>query len=563
MDGFSFRGLEIHSSRMWQQAQVEKALDFISMMDMTALVFNQNDILDALVYPERYFPDSLMWKRWPPRNCAVKNNRCYINRIVHMAKERGIEFFFECKELSFPAGLLEIQPSLIGVNGALCPFDPFWLEFLTEKLQELLREVPDFTGVILSIGTRESMLSVAANQCNCERCSSHSESDWYYSVFHTVFEILNAAGKKLIIRDFSFTDEQQSIMINAVVRSSDKITISLKNTPRDYYPTYPTNPHIGTSGINEWAEFDTWGQFFGLGIFPVSVVEDMKARFHECYKKGVKGILLRTDWECMTEASAFSGMNLLNVYAGAMLAVNIDIDLDEVYRRWSYSGYISAMHPGSSLYLPNVPTTMDAYKPMRNFMKASWKVMEKTNYVRSLLFGESVMPPDTVQKAFDMMVYVHGRDDWEPGSSNMVYPNEENIAIIFAEKDTALREVKALPDILKAERLGLPAQVVEEIGDWLDLYVYYVEMMRYCTHACFLTQKALCTNDIGDIDKAQATIPELKNFILKLEERLKWNNYPHIVYFTLNIDRLSRLVRDVYIQLEKVRGIVNEKNQVK
>lgn len=539
---------------------MHRALDFIEAAGMTALVFNQNDILDAVVYPEKYFPDWLMWKRWPPRNCAVKNNRAYINHVIRLARARGIEFYFECKEIAFPAGLLEIVPHLVGEDGALCPFDPFWQEFLSEKLRELLRVVPDFSGIIFSIGTRESMLSVSANQCHCEHCKSHTEADWYRLMFQTIFDILEPAGKRIIIRDFSFTGDQQSVMLQAARACSGDITISLKNTPRDYYPPYPTNPHIGLSGMKEWIEFDTWGQFFGLGIFPVSIVEDMQARFRECKARGASGIMLRTDWECTTEGSAFSSMNLLNVYAGAMLALDVERDLDGIYQKWAGSGYVSAMRPGSCLAAPAIPAAPDAYRPMRDFMRASWKVMEKTNYVRTLLFGESVMPPDTVKKAFDMMVHVHGRDDWEPGSSKRVDPTEENIAVIFAEKDAALGEARALPSILMPERLGLPEETVAEILDWLDLYVYFVEMMRACTRVCFRTRKVILTKDAADLCAARAELSNLAEFIQRLSKRLEAKPYIHLVSFTLNIDRLSRLLRDAGGLLDEAERSAYAKN---
>jgi len=549
MNGFGFRGLEIHSARMWQEAQVLQALDFIESIGMTALVFNQNDILDAVVYPEKYFPDALMWKRWPPRNCAVKNSRSYLRHVIRLAADRGVDFYFECKELCFPSGLLEIYPHLLGKDGALCPFDPFWPEFLSEKLRELLREVPGFAGIIFSIGTRESMLSVSANQCRCQRCKGGAETDWYRLIFETILGVLQPAGKKMIIRDFSFTGAQQSAMLEAARQCSSEIIVSLKNTPRDYYPPYPTNPQIGTTGREEWIEFDTWGQFFGLGIFPVSVVEDMQMRLRECKARGASGILLRTDWECTTEGSAFSGMNLLNVYAGAMLALDIEHDLDEIYKRWTANGYISALRPASCLVAPVVPSAPDAYRQMRDFMRASWRVMEKTNYVRSLLFGESVIPPDTVRKAFDMMVHVHGRDDWEAGSSSRVTPTDENIAIVFAEKDEALHEVRQLPSILRPETLGLPDGAVAEMRDWLDLYVYFVEMMRACTRVCFLTQKAAQSAAKADIAAARAELMALGEFSARLARRLKPHAYMHLVSFTLNLDRLARLSRDAESRL--------------
>ena len=65
MRGFAFRGLEIHSSRMWQQAAVDGALEVMTATGLNALVFHQNDLIDWLVLPSRYFSDDLMWKRWP------------------------------------------------------------------------------------------------------------------------------------------------------------------------------------------------------------------------------------------------------------------------------------------------------------------------------------------------------------------------------------------------------------------------------------------------------------------------------------------------------------------
>jgi len=545
MSDFSFRGLEIHSSRMWQQAQVEQALDFIVQTEMNAIVFNQNDIIDSVVFPDKYFSDDLMWRRWPPRNTAVKNNRTYINGVIKLAKSRDVEFYFEAKELAFPPGLLELKPDLVNTDGSLCPFNPFWTIFLHDKLEELCLVIPDFSGIIFSIGTRESMLSIAANQCNCEQCCTKSELNWYLGIFDTIYKVLNSYGKKLIIRDFSFTGDQQSIMIKAAQKCSDNVIISLKNTPRDYYPPYPQNPLIGCTKLAEWVEFDTWGQFFGIGLFPVSVVEYMKHCIQQCQSKNVKGILLRTDWECLNEGSAFSGMNLLNVYAGAIFSRDVGFDIDEVYKTWVQHGFVTGMRPGSCLVKPIIPTVPDAYISIRDFMKASWKVMEKTNYVRSLLFGESVLPPDTVQKAFDMMVHIHGRDDWDPGSSKLVETTPENIEIIFAEKEKALQEVKKLPSILKANDLGLPESFVREISDCLDLYVYFVEMMGHCTRVCFLTHMAQNTRNISDISKVSDYLPIMKEFIAKMKERIEGRNYHHHLYFMLNEGRLHSLTQNV------------------
>ena len=69
---------------------------------------------------------------------------------------------------------------------------------------------------------------------------------------------------------------------------------------------FPDNPAIGNCGkLNQWVEYDTWGQFFGLGVFPCSVAEDMSGRMKRYLERGATGVMLRTDWENMTQSSVF------------------------------------------------------------------------------------------------------------------------------------------------------------------------------------------------------------------------------------------------------------------
>ena len=81
--GFRFRGLELHSSRMWQWAQVSQALAFMQKFGLNALIFHQNDIVDHLVFPEAFFAHDLMWTRNPVRLHSIHQNRHYINKVEH------------------------------------------------------------------------------------------------------------------------------------------------------------------------------------------------------------------------------------------------------------------------------------------------------------------------------------------------------------------------------------------------------------------------------------------------------------------------------------------------
>lgn len=553
MKSFKFRGLEFHSSRMWQWAQVERALDFMSKMNLNALVFHQSELIDKLVWPDKYFPDPVKWKSWPCRIHVLMGNVLYINKVVRESKERGIDFYPEVKEIFYPDGILELYPELRNADGKVCTTHPFWWEFVEAKMRELLEKVPDIAGVIMSGGSRESMVSISKNECQCERCKNYNPVDWYTNLLNAMYRPLAEKGKTLAIRDFAYSVAQQSYIIKAATAISDDIVVSLKNTPHDYYPTFPDNPQIGHVGNHpQWIEFDTWGQFYGAGFFPASVVEDMQYRMKHCYEQGATGIYLRTDWENLTECSVFNSFNLLNLMAGAKLSSNLDDDIDESYRSWVEYGLFSPLHSSSCIQGPMIPTAPGAYTKLRDFMKASWSVIEKTIFVRGHVYHQDCMWPDIVERGFYMMTGLHSRDDWDPGASKLVVPTDQNMEVIFREKAEAVREVKALPSILQLDSLGLPEPFINEIRDMLDLYELYVRGFEYSVHCCYLVKKATISKDAKDVKKAKETIPTMVAYRKEVVDRLKGTHYPHYVYWLLDEKRLGSLIKDMESLLQNL-----------
>ncbi len=544
------RGLEFHSHRMWQWAQVERALELMTKLELNALIFHQNDIVEHLVFPEEWFPDALMWKRWPVRLHSVHQNRHYINAVIRACEARGIRFFLEVKEIWFVDQLLELHPELRRADGMVDAANPFWWRFLDAKYRELLDAVPGLAGVIVSPGTRESKVSIATHAAAIEPV------EWYARLLGAMHRPLAERGRILAVRDFSYTADQQSRMIEAAGRVSPDIVISLKNTPHDYYPTFPTNPRIGHCGAHpQWVEFDTWGQFFGLGVFPVSVVEDMQARMRECLAKGVQGISLRTDWEVITDSGAFNSPNLLNVVAGGMLAQHVERDLAGVYDAWAAHGLLSPLRTASENEAPVPPTAADAPRRLEAFMKASWSVMEKAAYVRGHLFHEDDQYPETLDKAFAMLVDIHGRDEWEPGAARLLDPTAENIAVILAEKRAAVEEVRRLPALLDAGTLGLKPGMAAEFETMLDLYALWVEGFEHCARTVFLARRAEATGSAADRAAALATLAPLRAFCDRVTRRMAGTAYPHVVYWLMDERRLRSLADDVAQRLRPAEAI--------
>ena len=542
---FPVRALEIHSTRMWRWKSVESAFQLMERLGLNTLIFHENDLPDQLVRPRAYLSSEVMFARWPVRAHTLDNNKQYIRRVIREAGRRKIRFFLEVKELYWGDGILDLHPELVQANQVVCPTHPFWWEFERNKYTELVEEVPDIAGVIVSPGSRESKATIATHLCTCDRCKSYDSGTWYANLFRAMYEPLKAKGKLLVVRDFAYTKEEQNLTIDACDKVAKDIVIAMKNTPHDFYPTFPNNPRIGhVGGHPQWVEYDTWGQFYGLGFFPCGQVEDIQRRLTHCHQNGVTGIQLRTDWEVMSEGSVFNSLNLLNLFAGAMLARNHQEDLDKIYRAWLSYGLLNPLQAESSQAapVPVEPADMDRFRDM---MKASWPIMEKTVFVRGHVFHDDGMFPESIARAFDTMTSFHNRDDWDPGASKRVEPTDENIKAIIAEKEEAEQAVGRLPGILKVEQAQLPAAVKSSLKTTLDLYRLYVRGFKYCAIACFRGKRAQLTSSAGEIQAARTAADDLLAFRKELAGRLQGTSFTHHAYWMLDVNRLDRLASDV------------------
>ena len=222
------------------------------------------------------------------------------------------------------------------------------------------------------------------------------------------------------------------------------------------------------------------------------------------------GVIVRTDWEVITEASVANSFNLLNLFAAGALARNPEADLDEVYKAWCDYGLLSPLRSGSVPQTPVRPANPEAWKILKRFMQASWKVIEKSQYVRGHLFHEDDQYCNSVKRSFDMMVNIHGRDDWEPGASRLVEPTEENVALVLAEKREAVDEARRLGEILELEKLGLGEDFRRDCGIILRLFVLYVRGFELCAEAVFSAAK-LPADKVG----IEAAIEKLRLSTLK------------------------------------------------
>lgn len=551
---FSTRGLEFHGDRMWSWNWVLKALNFMEANDMNLLVFHQIDLIDQLVVPHEYFSAEDMWKSWPVRYHSIDSNRHYIRQVIRQARRRNIKFCLEVKEITFHESILEVAPQVLGRNGRVCPTDPFWFQFLGKKMKELLHVVPEIDGVIVSPATRETKVSIASRQCDCERCLAADATDWYAMLLSTMFEPLDEAEKKLVVRDFSYTRKEQGAVLEAAAAVSPKIVVSLKNTPHDYYPTFPHNPKIGAVGNHpQWVEFDAWGQFFGLGVFPSLVADDYRHRFIHCAREGAEGVIVRIDWEGITDANALDSLNMANVYAFALLSQTPSMATETALDQWLEEPVSTPFGWGQDDNAFLVPPTSASHEVLKSVMQETWPVIRQSIFVLGHVFHEDGMFPDTLKKAFMMLLEIHGIADWAPEREHDLDPHPETFERILQEKDRASRAARKLRERIALTEDDLPAYAYTQLIETFDLLVWYVDGFRACAKACFSTQLAVAS---GETAHALSSVDELAVFRDDLCNRLTDTWYGHQVYWLLDEGRLEHLVDDLRRILSEAGSVV-------
>ena len=547
------RILEIHGPNMFNMFHVDRAIRFAKDHGLNGLIFHCNELLDKIVLPSKYFSKDLSLARWPVRDATLMNNQYYMHGVLKKCRDAGLDFYAEVKELYYPSEILELYPHLRKENGAVCPTDPFWWEFLEEKVREFVEILPDVAGIVVSPGTRESMISLAANGCVCERCRNYNMDQWYRELIAAMYRPLAAAGKRLIIRDFSYTADHQYAMVDAARAVSPEITMAMKKVPHDYYPTFPDNPAVGNCGeMRQWIEFDTWGQYFGLGVLPCSVVEDMQGRLQRYLAKGASGVMLRTDWEINSQSSTFNGFNMLNLVAGAALSNDVNEDLDAIYERWINEGLYSPLIHDSFTQTPSVPASQEGKAAIKELMKRSWKILEKIVYVRGHVFQENVQVFDRFDMAYNMMVRFHCRDDWDPGASAKVEPTDENIRIIFAEKDEGVALAESLRDLIHPAECGVSPEVERYLEFLVEMYIAYARIMRHQAHSVFLTEKARRSRCQADIDAARATLAGYDEEAAQLMAYVDGKAYANLVEWILDGKRVLRFRDDVARVIDEI-----------
>ena len=554
MPRFAVRALELHSAYAWDMAWARRALDFIAAHDMTALVLHRNDIVDQVVYPGRMFGASedcanifkryqqihrKLYKYTPTRRSGPYLRRDYLRRVCDLAARQGTEVWLQNKELSFHDIFLEFNPQLTK-GGTVCPNEPFWWDFLNAKYTELFQDLPGIAGIITAPGTGESRLSAAANRCDCDLCRGVTRPQWYGKLIGAMHAPIRAAGKQLAVRDFVFDRAAHEELAEAIEGLPTDIIISLKNTPHDYYPTFPDNPRLGQVGPHrQWIEYDCMGQYFGWGIAPAIMIDDIARRLSVAEAAGADGAVFRTDWESLDGHSVFHTPNLVNLHAGAALSREAAAPRAGIWRSWLEGQ--GMLEPGAD------PGPAIAWAEA--LLGGSWEITRRACFAQDCVLSDATNYPVSLDHAFWLAEEKNSLRDWDSSKADALAPTEAVARRVMAEKDEAVTRVEALLPLAAICPAGLTAAAHRDLAARVDVFVRYVRGYRAIGDALILARVLVQGSPGGFRGEAEtllrAALADLLENAAGFEAFARDTDRPHRVYTLLSPDRLRALHADL------------------
>lgn len=555
MDCFSTRSIEIHdSATIWSPQKIEKIVKFMTLHNMNTLIFHENDIVDKVVFPALLYTDrphddniygiyqkiyEAIYEKTPSPFVFCDEKPIFMELLRHnvrIASNVGIRVFLQTKEIWY-ADL--IYQSKIMKDGVICPSDPFWWEtYLPAKYRELFVNLPNLSGIVISTGTRESRASLAHCKCKCERCRNMDLSEWQKKIIMSVYKPIKDAKKQLIVRDFTYYADEQSGLRTGILELPDDIIVSIKNTPQDFYPTFPDNKIIGQVGTREqWIEYEVMGEYFGFGVIPCSLVEDIRSRIKYALNHGASGFTSRVDWEALPNHSVFYTINALNIYASAILSQNPDAKAECIYN--AYLSEYGLFNAGMS-----DEEKEKCIEDLMQVVEKTWDVMRRTAYINNYLFSSnSKIPADTRHGVFLSKEH-HGLQKWFPERVHDIDMTVDNIEKFIQEKEEALALVNELYGRLAAKNPGLVESYYQTLLKQFEMYRMYVEMFRAVSKVFFMVQGA-------DVLKDKKQAMDALNDLIIYEEKLK--NYKiHVFEYPASVLLCYEKVHYYRLDAEKI-----------
>lgn len=566
MQQFTVRGFEFNEPTHWEWKRVLAAIDYMEAVGYNTLIFHQNDLLDQVCHFKKYHkPQHEDLRR------KQKDNRIiYLQRVIELCKRKGIDFYFEVKELSFEDALTDAHPELYVDKGVIDPMHPLWVDYLETKVDEVFDVLGDAAGIIINISAPESRLKIsdapgadmeAAEQVSRRnaRLDGDRIAQFYDGLLRAVHRPLHRRGKTLVVREFAWSRESGDRILRVIDGLPEDVVMGVKITSSDYWPTFPMNPNCHQlKNRRKWVEMDVWGENFAWAVLPIYRMGDYREKLLQAVAGAdgsIEGIWCRVNWEAVTCVTAPETANDINCYGMAQVGKDLQREPADIIRAFLRERY-----------------GWDADERQTALVCAFWEMTYryicKTPYVLGHVFTRHSLLPESYEQetwaiygATRRGMWVDGADQSIAYSAHDLAQSRENLKAVYAEKQEARHLCDAVLERAQAvmAEAGCPEKLRGQLSRGLEGIRLYTD--AFCDAACGYFSVRYCREAEWDADvaaRAEACIKGLRQTAHRQRAYLDEHpDYPHYIHFFYDEKRALSLADSLECNLKEARENVH------
>lgn len=437
------RALELNNQEYWNWDKACELVEYAVAHEFNTVIVGQAELFNKLVSPKGYTPHN-----YNDGLSSQQRARCvYLNRLGRRCQSKGLRFYLQAKELSFPTDLLCAHPHLFNAERGVHFDADFWCRYLEDKVSLICQQIPSISGLLVAISNTDGLLPVS--RPNWELSGPHDaemNDARSLSLYSRCFSALSRAvldeNKHLVLRVFPAGNHDLDNVLEAIRPLPESVGVSIKVTPERFWPSFPNNPALLAVRNREvWVDLDLLGEEVGWGIFPFPRINELQGRLLWCRSNpAIRGAVCKTSWEGVDNHWVMGTLSACNLFACSRMLRSDGIHLtqSQLLMLWLDESY--GWHPEP-----------EVFAEFSTLMELAGQVLYQAIYVRDHVFHRHSQVPESYGQAVWSLYGQLNRNHWLPGSERDISFSAEEpersatcLSLIATEKDETRGTVATL-----------------------------------------------------------------------------------------------------------------------
>lgn len=401
-----------------------------------------------------------------------------LSRIIIEARNWGMDFYLSCTEFNIPEELLKIHPDMFYRNPktGLCVLrldsEDTWL-FYKSKIKEVMEDFPSLTGIELWTGEAMEIW-----QCYRPDTDTRSIGELFLAMYDKALEAMDEAGRsdgRIICSSFTHHPECEKLYEDILGKLPERCDARSKMQVEDFYRFHSpaTLPGRLAPG-REWVEFDLGGEYRGdWSGWITCALQFIPDRMRYYQEKGISGYMCRIrgyslgpNTKFVGDYAVLKGLQSIKYDVFFKTCWDMNIQLEDIWKMCKKSGFPDEM---------------------LEFFQLSEIVAEQAQYSNESIVNNfhSSFIGSIERYEWHLQYMDHPYNTAGLERKWILEPSEENLSIILAEKDLAIKNVQKMSEILEQCKNELSEEDYSVLKKCMDYQTQAVKVFKVHTEMFF------------------------------------------------------------------------------